>query len=175
MSTLLKNEFLKSIGEMTILFSRLESYISGYVGEFISQDYELNKIIVAGEQMSSLLVLFQSLGHYRIEDKKELKRLNIIIKNIERINTERNKIIHSDWFLAEINNKMFARRSLFNKKNKKQLSHEIKDVDLQNMNDLNTQINEGIKQVISFMADNGSLIEKHRNETAEKHIIKIHQ
>lgn len=174
MSDSLRNEFLKSIGEMTVLFSRLEFYIAHFIGEFISQDYELDRIVVAGEQMTNLMVLFESLVRYRIIDEKELKRFDAIINNIGKVKAERNKIIHSDWIIANFENSLIARRSLSNKRNKKRLTLEYKDVELQSMNDLIKQIDEVIRDIIHFMTDNRAVIEKHRNETAKKNIIRLH-
>jgi hypothetical protein len=174
MSTPTKDDFLKSIGEICVSFSRLEVYLSQYIGDFIGNDIELNRTIVAGESFNVLLTLFESLIRYRVKNSRTLKRFEDLVLRLAAINSERNRIIHSDWFFAKVDRRFFAQRTLLNKRNYKRLIFDVEMPKITSLHGLSKQINREIKRIILLMEYARPTIMQHRKKTENKNIIDVY-
>ena len=174
MSTPTEDNFLKSIGEICVSFSRLEWYLSKYIGDFISGDIELNGTIVAGESFNTLLILFESLFHYRIKNKRTLKRVAKLVSRLTKINSDRNKIIHSDWFFAKYKRRFIAERTLTNKRNYKRLVFDIEMPRITSLRKLSEQIRVETRRLILLMEYLRPTIKRHREKTSDRNIMEVY-
>jgi hypothetical protein len=174
MSTPTKDNFLKSIGEICVSFSRLELYLSRYIGDFISGDIELNGTIVAGESFNTLLILFESLFRYRIKNKRTLKRVAKLVSRLAKINSDRNKIVHSDWFFAKYKRRFIVKRTLTNKRNYKRLVFDMEMPRITSLRKLSKQIQVETRRLILLMEYLCPTIKEHREKTSNQNVMEVY-
>lgn len=167
------DDYLKVIGRITTDFSHLEARLAWSIGSFISDDSELNRRITVGRSCNDLLILFRSLFTYRITDVPLLESFAMLWNELNEINTERNRYIHSHWFLADADGGVFATRIKYSKPRQLGLKMEIANDELPKLSEFSVRIMEASDKLASLMKDGQSAIRDHRHATANKNYIKF--
>lgn len=150
----LSDDHYKQVGRICISHSSLEENISIFTSLLIdSKHTNTSQIITGGLNFSSKVNLLSSLGKGRIEDKKEYETLIEIIKKINKLNEQRNNIIHSAWWTEHGTNKVTLGK--VNKKDKTKYLHtEIKVEELKSVANNIQQVSKRLMEYMIVWAQN---------------------
>ena len=91
------------IGKVCLTFSTLELIISCFVSKLISDDAKIGAIMTAEMSFQNLVKTFSSLVNLKISEETEVIKLKQLISDINSIEQERNKIIHSVYVTNNYN------------------------------------------------------------------------
>jgi len=140
----LSKEHLKAIGSLTVDFVVLERMLMTCIIHLLSSDPQYSKRVLATDNFSALLAKFKKLLIYRLQEKglydesikKEYKSL---YDDLDKINSERNTLIHSMWSVDK-EGKAFRHKYL------KQIDKNLKidnrePIDVKSLNDLSYKLN----------------------------------
>lgn len=97
------DKHLRAIGLITVNFSNLEIYVEMGIWKLLGyeRDQEIGKIITSELSFKNKITLLKSLYDHLCKDEKTKKELKEIIKHADKIETERNKILHSTYGTGE--------------------------------------------------------------------------
>jgi hypothetical protein len=87
------------LGRIARAHAALEMVVQSVLANLISNDIGLTNCIIAGEKLDSLLTKITNIVHYRITDVIVLEEYNKIRSEIDRLNQERNRSLHSSYVL----------------------------------------------------------------------------
>jgi len=92
----------KQIGKICLNFSVLELLISAFASRLISKDSKIGAIVTSEMSFKNLLNAFDSLIIYRYSNEvKILDNTKNIVKRLNIVEQNRNKMIHSSYAIKE--------------------------------------------------------------------------
>ncbi|KKP90711.1 MAG: hypothetical protein UR94_C0024G0023 [Parcubacteria group bacterium GW2011_GWA2_36_10] len=136
------------IGEISCNFSLLELYLSCFITRLISEDTKIGTIVTCEMSFQNLLKAFHSLLKYKINNEKDLKEANKLVKKLNSLEQERNKIVHS-VYLSESDSKNIVRLKTTAKQNHG-LKTTTEPVNLKKFTLLNEEIDQAIKDLYAL-------------------------
>jgi len=160
--------YLRAIGQFTVAFSRLETFIAESIREFITDEYELAERITADMEFVQLVYLLKSLVKYRISDKASQKKFLSLIDKLFGINTTRVQYIHADWFLPHDDTKKPAILIKKSKRAKKGWDSDSKEKMLSEIFDSTHKIWFACNELTAIMEANRTTIKEHRAKNANR-------
>ena len=91
------DKHLRAIGLITVNFSHLETYIEMGIWKLLGYEREqdVGKIITSELSFNNKVTLLKSLHDHLCDNEESKKELKEIIRHTVKVETERNKIIHS--------------------------------------------------------------------------------
>src|SRR5216684_7706454 len=93
-----------AIGRVSVSFSDVEIWISGFIWRLISQDFHIGQMITAEMSFSRQLIpLLCSLFRYRVSDNIKFDKFNKLINRLSKIAEDRDHLIHSNWLVESPN------------------------------------------------------------------------
>lgn len=132
------------IGKITINFSTLELLLSSFTTRLISEDSKIGAIVTCEMSFQNLLKAFDSLTQYKL-NKTEHKKIAEIIKRLNNVEQERNKVTHSTYANAE--NSAEITRLKVTAKQGKGLSITSEAVNMENLKKIVKNISQLIKDI----------------------------
>jgi hypothetical protein len=159
-----QDNFYRAIGRLVIEWSHLELSIKETIALCISDDQGLNDRITANEQLPALLTLLNSLFRYRVGDDKEHTCLKQLRTRIDKLADQRNKLIHSHWFVATINKEFLVRRDKLSKRAKDGLEFDIDMPTTDSLLKLIDDIKKTSLDIDTLRMKNSKRIKQHRRK-----------
>ncbi|HBY09769.1 hypothetical protein A2274_00055 [candidate division WWE3 bacterium RIFOXYA12_FULL_43_11] len=159
-----KLKYHQVIGEIVVDFGMLESWLSFHIWELIGAYGDANTSQLIGKRVTKDLhfkgkvSLFESLCVERYKNKSpdELRNIVKILSDCEK---ERNEIVHSDWYIGYGNidegippstHRIHEKRA-FVKNKHYDFTKSMKDVDLEELKDIDGKMKEALRAITMFM------------------------
>ena len=96
---LLPAEYVTDVGRVVVNFQHLEFLIVRLIWIMAAADENIGQRITAGVSFSKLLDLLASVFHYRVQERAMLDEFDHLIKRVRKVNEDRNRVVHSWWFI----------------------------------------------------------------------------
>lgn len=94
------NECLLALGELTVAFSEVESFMKEFIGYLLEISYTERQIVTSRLRWNDLLNQINALYQMNVSRQDMQDELYTILKKLKECNTRRNSYIHSDWILG---------------------------------------------------------------------------
>lgn len=95
------NEYLAALGRIVVYMNRLELNIRFTFDKILGKGTGtfLNELF-ATENFNRLLEVFRLTFHYKVSDEQLRKTFDALCVRLHKLNEERNRYLHSNWFFA---------------------------------------------------------------------------
>lgn len=160
-------DYLKLLGLISVRMSNIETHMRNFISEMISDDYELNVRIMAGNSFTDLLRLLKSVFPYRVSEKKVLQQFDALAIDLSNLNDERAKYIHSDWTLGDVDGIAVAKRMKVSR-HKRGLRVDLKQNEFELLQDFLDKVEVVIEKLTQLKVVSMPIYIAHRAETAKK-------
>ncbi len=98
------DNLLVKVGDIVVSFAILESCVQGLLFVLLGEDQRIGKIMAAQLSFRRLRDSVKSLYAERFDSTHDLKHLEELLKEVDSIEQERDKIMHSDWAAGDATN-----------------------------------------------------------------------
>jgi hypothetical protein len=156
-------DYVNAIGQITIQQSLLEDAMADSIGVLIGEDESANIRITASEPFLNLLRLLAVLFKYRITDKNQIKRFDIIAKNLKDSDTARNVNIHAAIILVEFSDKTIVFKNRYSKFNIANFEIDDTPPTIEALNKIALNIRDGRSDLRNIVKSNISIIRRHQS------------
>jgi hypothetical protein len=170
-NTLTQDDYLKLLGKFVVDFSSFESWnLLNAVSQLIG-DTAIGYQVATAMNFMELDNLFRSLFLYRVTDETLTSRCQSVYKSIEKMNIDRNTILHSSYQIGEFGGRLYLRsREKFSKRTSNGLT-------LESESDFYPTVEKAIKKIATvstnlstLMKDSEPLITEHIKTAAKNRI-----
>lgn len=97
-------DLLESLGKLSVLFVGLEYFVILAISNLIPRTHaKFTFRLVGGDSFKVLLSKFKKIFLFQIDDESLIKEFNLLIRELEKINDDRNRYEHSMWLFNEGN------------------------------------------------------------------------
>lgn len=97
--SLLPEDHVRDVGRVVVNFQHLEFLIVRLIWIMAATDENIGQRVTAMVPFSKLLDLLSSIFHYEVKVPETVKRFDHLISRAQKINADRNRIVHSWWFV----------------------------------------------------------------------------
>lgn len=126
--------YLKAIGAITVEFADLEFSIVDSISVLMfEENLKLAALSVGGDSFDTLLLKLTKMFMFRFSDEMLLKEFKGIVDRLKNIQEQRNKYLHSFWFIDK--NKMITRLKFSRKLNKQKSVGDIENTAVETLFD----------------------------------------
>lgn len=149
-----KNKAMSAIGRIMVTYSAFEEHLELVIGQLMGFDIysetDRNTIWATTAQLQAKpkIELFQKLVDIRISDPKERDELIELAKEADRLNNDRNDLVHARWVGFAGDEKFFTRRF----KNREKLIYKQRDFTVEEMNNIHIRIMKLISDLNQYAA-----------------------
>ena len=168
-------EYLIALGEISANVSYLEGAISVCISDMLFESgdltYNYRKVacLIGGEQFDILIKKLYKLFRHMVSDEKMLQRFKEIRRNLDSINEDRNKYIHSSWHRGPY--WLNKENEIFRSKTKRQIASDgqlfdYETVPVEKLLDLVRRSKLALKELYDFILPNIKLIQ---TQAQQKH------
>jgi hypothetical protein len=98
MDAKLESEFFMAFGKYSYWFSVMEEEVKVFINRLLnSKDTSVGRHVTAGMPFKQLRISLMSLYRYHQKEPDQIIGLENVLKELKKINDERNDFIHSVW------------------------------------------------------------------------------
>ena len=147
----INDDMLRALGRLVVNFGTTELYFSFGISGAIGADQSIGQIVTSGMSFRSMRGVFSALIRKHTSDPKVLAEMEAIMKDAEKLEGERNNIIHSGFMMDDKGNVSKLR---FRIKESEGLVHMTNNITPESVNKLADSLRDLGERFMKFLFDN---------------------
>jgi len=148
----MRTDFYTALGNLTAQFAFTEEWMKYFIALLLNkEDEKLGRSVVADMSFQPLWHALMSLYRYTETDPKLVKKLEDLLREIQKLATKRNDLIHSYWFVGNPSKQIMRIKT--KAKFDRGLQMTIEPMDVEQVQSIVREINVANDRLIDFVLD----------------------